>query len=75
MQREISIGDEMLVGAEQIAVFLFGSPKMRRRVYELAAKGQLPVFKLGEVLHARRSALRAHIEKQEKAALDSGEAA
>ncbi len=59
------LSEDLLRGAEQIAMFMFGDPKMRRQVYHLAQAGQLPVFKLGAILCARRSTLLAWIEAQE----------
>jgi hypothetical protein len=60
-----TIADDLLDGAEQIAVFMFGDAKHKRRVYHLAEKGELPVFRLGSGLNARRSVLRKFIEAQE----------
>ena len=59
---------DLLVGAEAIADFI---GKDARSVYYLASKGQLPTFKLGAVLHARRSTLIRFITDREAAALDS----
>jgi hypothetical protein len=60
------IADDLLEGAEEIARFMFGSPDKRRRVYHLAARSDLPLFRLGEVICGRRSTLLAWIAKQEK---------
>lgn len=62
------IADDLLEGAEEIALFMFGSPDKRRRVYHLASRSGLPLFRLGEVICARRSTLRAWIAEQEKTA-------
>ncbi len=62
-------GDEfaqdLLRGAEEIAQFLYGSREMRRKVYHLAATSNLPVFKLGSMICARRSVLLKWITDQE----------
>ena len=60
-----SLSEDLLRGAEQIATFMFGDPKMRRQVYHLAQTGQIPVFKLGSTLCARRSTLISRIESLE----------
>jgi hypothetical protein len=62
---------DLLEGAGQIAAFLFEDPARTRSVYHLAKKEQLPVFRLGATLCARRSRLRAWIEDQENAAHSS----
>lgn len=53
-------------GAEQIADFLFGDARQRRRVYHLCEAGKLPHFKLGAVICARESTLLTWIEEQER---------
>jgi hypothetical protein len=60
-----TIADDLLRGASAIAEFMFGDRRKRRQVYHLAQTGQLPVFKLGATLCARRSTLIAWIEAQE----------
>jgi hypothetical protein len=57
---------DTLRGAEEIGRFLFGKPGQRRRVYHLVEKSRLPVFRLGSVLHARRSTLLAFFSEQEQ---------
>ena len=64
-----SLSDDLLRGADQIAGFLFGDPKERRKIYHLAETSRLPVFRLGSVLCARRSILTAWIEDQERRAV------
>jgi hypothetical protein len=66
---EPPIHDDLLDGASEIAAFLFGDTRQRRRVYHLAETRQLPVFRLGQTLCARKSVLRATIEAQEQRAL------
>jgi hypothetical protein len=62
-----SLSDDLLEGADQIAEFLFGDATRRRKIYHLAEKCRLPVFRLGAVLHARRSTLMKWITEQEAA--------
>lgn len=61
---------DLMSGAEEIAVFLFGSGSEtnRRKVYHAADKLGLPCFKIGGTLCARRSTILGWIEKQESAA-------
>ncbi len=63
--------DDLLEGAEEIALFMFGSSDKRRRVYHLAARSHLPLFRLGEVICGRRSTLLAWIAEQEKTTGDA----
>ena len=60
-------GEDLLIGAEAIAQFLFGSPEYRRRIYHLADKRELPIFMLGGRLCARRSSLIGAVEQRERA--------
>ena len=62
-----TLGDDLLHGAEAIAVFVFGNEKHRRKVYHYAgdAKFRLPVFRIGNVICARKSKLIEWIEAQE----------
>ena len=64
-KKERRIGDDLLCGAGEIAGFLYGDPGRRRRIYDLAERGLLPVFRLGAVLHARKSVLADYIAQQE----------
>ena len=57
---------DLLRGAEEIAQFLFGDRQLRRKVYRLAASSNLPVFKLGSLICARKSILLKWIEGQEE---------
>ncbi len=65
-ETEIDFARDLLQGAEAIATFLYGDPGSRRKVYHLAATSNLPVFKLGAMLCARRSVLLHWIESQER---------
>lgn len=60
-----SVAPDILRGADQIALFLFGDSGARRRIYDLAEAGVLPVFRLGRIICARRSTLRSWIDHQE----------
>jgi hypothetical protein len=62
------LGDDLLHGAAEIAQFLFGDPKQRRRVYYLIESCRLPVFRLGGIC-ARKSTLVAWIAEQERDAV------
>jgi hypothetical protein len=66
---QAEIEDDLLLGAEAIAGAIFGrtDKKTRRRVYHLV--DELPVFRLGGILCARRSTLTAWIAAQEAAPL------
>ncbi|MEJ0047149.1 MAG: hypothetical protein WDN04_14305 [Rhodospirillales bacterium] len=56
---------DILRGAEELAQFLFGDKGQRRKVYHLAATSNLPVFKLGSMICARKSILVSWIAEQE----------
>ena len=60
------LADDLLYGGIAIAVFIWGDPGKRRRVYHLAETERLPVFRMGATLCARKSRLLAWIERQEK---------
>lgn len=64
-----TLDGDILIGAAQIARYIFGSKEYRfqRRVYYLTsdAKCQLPLFRIGFQLAARKSTIREWIEGQE----------
>jgi hypothetical protein len=62
-----TIADDLLRGADEIARFVFGSPKHRRKIYYYAtdAKVRMPVFRIGTIICARKSRLIEWIERQE----------
>jgi excisionase family DNA binding protein len=61
--RNDALADDLLDGVTAIAAF---TGFTERKIYHLAEKGQLPLFKLGERKWcARKSTLRAHIERLE----------
>jgi hypothetical protein len=59
------LSDDILRGADAISEFLFGDKRERRRVYQVAEAGQLPTFRLGSTLCARKSKLLEWIGDQE----------
>jgi excisionase family DNA binding protein len=63
-----SIAGDILYGADAIAAFLFGTKGGRRTVYNLVQNKQLPHFRVGANICARKSVLLAWIEAQEAAA-------
>ena len=67
LANEVPFADDLLKGAGQIAAFLFGDAKQRRRIYWLAQNRSLPVFKIGGRIHARRSTLQRWIREKEAA--------
>jgi hypothetical protein len=67
-----NLADDLLYGAEAIAEFLFGDEderrkKNRRKVYGLVESGQLPVFRWGAILCARKSTIVRDIATRERA--------
>ena len=65
MSEQDDFASDMLRGAEQIALYLYGDEKLRRKVYHLAATSNLPTFKLGSMICARKSVLLKWVEDQE----------
>jgi hypothetical protein len=59
------LASDILHGAGQIAHFLYGDDKHRRRVYRLVEAGKLPHFRLGATICSRRSVLSGWISEQE----------
>lgn len=62
--------DDMLHGAAEIAQFLFGDSRHRRKVYYLIEAGRLPVLRLNGIC-ARKSTLLAWLKNEETAAMKS----
>jgi hypothetical protein len=67
MTTDPPLADDLLIGAAAIALFIFGDENQRRRIY--SPTSQLPVFRLGNLIYARKSALRQNIEQREAAAV------
>lgn len=63
-----ALADDILPGGGEIAVFLYGddSKANRKKVFHAAAQGALPVFRIGRTICARKSAIIAWIEAQER---------
>ena len=61
------LAGDLLVGAAAIAQFMFGNENERRRIYSLAERGQLPVFRLGSILCARKSTILSELATREAA--------
>lgn len=64
-KNELSLGDDLITGAEQIARALHWKTKdgrwNRRRVYHLVSKGDVPIYRVrGLGICARKSALRRY---------------
>lgn len=59
-----TLADDLLRGADAIAIFIFGNAKARRKVYYYAseAKARMPTFRMGNVICARKSKLLEWIE-------------
>jgi hypothetical protein len=60
------IAGDILHGADEIAEFLFGDRKYRRRIYNLVDGYHLPIFRIGTNICARRSILLEWISTQER---------
>lgn len=72
-QLSTPISGDILRGAEQIAIYLYGAATHRRKVYNLIDKKVLPHFRLGSTLCARKSVLEHWIEEQERQLTRSSE--
>jgi hypothetical protein len=60
-----TLADDLLHGADEIALFVYGDAKQRRKIYHLAETSRFPIFRLGAMICARRSVLKAWIAEQE----------
>lgn len=63
---EEEFSKDILRGAAAIAEFLFGDRMHRRKVFYLAERSRLPIFRFRSQLCARKSTLLKWIEEQEK---------
>jgi hypothetical protein len=61
----LNLAADILRGADAIATYL-GFP--RRSIYHAASRGNIPTFRIGDILCARKSTLAAWIAEQEGAA-------
>jgi hypothetical protein len=64
-----TLADDLLRGADPIAVYMFDDKRQRRKVYHLSETTDIPIFKLGGILCARKSKLMRWIEQQEAEAM------
>jgi hypothetical protein len=64
---EAGLDGDLLEGAAGVALYLFGSARLRRKVYWLVENQALPIFRIGTQLCARKSTLLRWIEDQERA--------
>jgi hypothetical protein len=64
VKRAAPIAGDILYGAEEIAEFLFGNRKFRRRVYNLVERNGLPIFRIGTSICARKSTLQRWVAEQ-----------
>jgi hypothetical protein len=62
---DLEFSEDLLRGAEEIAKFLYGNREQRRKVYHLVASSNLPVFKLGSMICARKSVVLRWVQDQE----------
>ena len=64
-----TLAEDLLRGADAIALYVFGDVNERRKVYYYAseAKVRMPTFRMGNVICARKSKLIEWIERQEAA--------
>ncbi len=67
--QENDLADDLLEGADEIAAFMGWN---RRRVFYLAERELMPIFRIGNRLAARKSALRRRIEDMEQAGQRDG---
>ena len=63
-----TLGGDILRGADDIAAFLYGESRHRRKVYNLIETNRLPHFRLGSTVCARKSVLIDWIKSQEERA-------
>jgi hypothetical protein len=66
IEHDPEFAKDLLRGAVEIAQYLYGDPGRRRKVYHLAATSNLPIFKLGSMICARKSVLLEWIKNQEE---------
>jgi hypothetical protein len=65
-EHDRELANDLLRGAAEIAEFVYGSRKFRRRIYHLATtNNRFPCFKLGSLLCCRKSVLLKLIEDEE----------
>jgi hypothetical protein len=60
-----ALASDILHGADEIAEFLYGHRKIRRKIYALVEAKSIPHFRLGANICGRKSVLLAWIARQE----------
>lgn len=65
MSEEPPLSEDLLEGAAEISYFLYGRRGNRQRVYRAIRDRKLPIFRMGNRICARRSALMSFIRTQE----------
>lgn len=67
-ENQVSDDAELISGGDNIARFLFGSTeeRFRREVYHLSENHELPTFKVGAKMYARKHRLREWIKARER---------
>lgn len=68
----MDIANDLIVGADEIALFLFGDRSKRRTVYHLAETSNMPFHKMGSKLSLRKSSYLSWVEEQEQANKNRG---
>lgn len=61
-----ALADDLLEGAQEIHDFVFGSRGNRRKTYYLIESKQIPTFRIGNRIYARKSTLLTWITQQEQ---------
>ena len=69
--QENDLADDLLEGADEIGDFMDWKP---RRVFYVAERKLMPIFRIGKRLVARKSTLRRHVEGLEQKATEEAEA-
>ena len=63
--------NDLLIGAEAIATWLFGSPERRRLYHLIETSRGIPTFRLGSKIAAQKSIMRAAFWAQQKRAFSN----
>ena len=58
------LSQDLIIGAEEIATWLFGAPE-RRRLYHLAETSRLPTLRVGSKIAIQKSVIRASFWAQQ----------
>jgi hypothetical protein len=65
-------GERIILGAAAIAEYIFGDPRLRRKVYYLAEFTKVPIWRLGAQLCLRPATYENWIVQQETRAFANG---